>query len=63
MNNVKRTLETEKKKALALATDLCYDEKCKQALKNATSIAQIEIALYGARQRTEWGKIIWTRRV
>ena len=53
MNNVKKTLETEKKKALALAKDLCYDEQCKQALKNATSMAQIEIALYGARQRTE----------
>ena len=53
MNNTKKTLESEKKKALALAKDLCYDEQCKQALKNATSMAQIEIALYGARQRTE----------
>ena len=40
------------KEALDLATDLCYDAKCKEDLRKAQNEIQIENILSAARRRT-----------
>lgn len=39
------------KQALEMATDLCYDEKCKEDLYKAQNEIQIENILIAARRR------------
>lgn len=40
------------KKAIDMANDLCYDEKCKEDLRHAKNEIQIENILKAARRRT-----------
>ena len=46
------SLEKEIKKAIDMANDLCYDEKCKEDLRHAKNEIQIENILKAARRRT-----------
>ena len=39
------------KNALDMANDLCYDEKCKAAIRNAKNETQIENIMISARRR------------
>ena len=39
------------KNALDMANDLCYDDKCKDDLKNAKNEVQIENIMISARRR------------
>ena len=47
----KKTLKDKIKTALDMANDLCYDDKCKKDLLNATSEIQIENIMISARRR------------
>lgn len=48
--NYKKTLKTEIKKAIDIATSLCYDKSVIEKLKSAHSEAEIEQIMYGARK-------------
>lgn len=50
MNYNKKTLKTEIKKAIDIATSLCYDKSVIEKLKLAHSEAEIEQIMYGARK-------------
>ena len=49
----KTKFEKKRKKALDIANDFCYDDKCKEDLRNATNEIQIENILIAARRRKE----------
>lgn len=50
--NYKKTLKSEIKKAIDIATSLCYDKSVIEKLKLAHSKAEIEQIMYGARKNS-----------
>lgn len=48
-----KQLKKKIKEYIDIATELCYDDKCKERLADAKSMAEIEIIMVGARKRKE----------